>query len=430
MKRLFQIALAAFSIVLIIAVFFSNCSREISSSYEELEREGRIESVARETHKDFFSALQKFENAFSVPAETQPDSMLRKELSTLTDGLIESIYPFPSTVESRIAMDALSYAAKDLVESQGIDGAEISLFWDLGFMKPLFLFASDYMNSNDINDSAHLQIIKVLSRGMGSNATDQMVVDCISVVGVVPSDDVMEYCKADSVLFKKVHDLIIFTRSLQTVDPPSWMLSGDWFLPVEFNGLPVFFIAITPDMVGEVPYLSFKDFNQGEVYAAVFDDPVPDDKAKWESWLARADGVMRSADFDGSISGRVRDCGLTTYDAHNFYDDYLFHTAIDTTLKEFRISLVRKKDETGAFEFAGQDSITIIFSSNDYYDPDAEVRELNATRILGASMANNNFLPGKNYSGRAFMMPLGVHDKNKVTEYLKSQEPEFTVDVN
>lgn len=415
--------------VLIIAVFLSNCSREISTSYDELESSGRIESFVRDTYKDFFNAVHEFEQAYSDSSEALRDSSLITKVSKLTDGLIENIHPFPFTQESRIAMDALSFAAKDLAESPGISGNEIYGFWEYAFMKPLFSFAKNYVGSNEINDNAHLQLIKVLRRSMGTLGTDEMAVDCIIIVGVLPSKEVMEYCKTDSLVFKKIHDLVLYSRSLQKVDPPVWMLSGAWFLSIEFSGMPTIFIALVPDLVEDVPYLSFKDFNQGEVYAAVFDDPVPEDKSKWESWLARADGVMRSWRLDESLSERVRNSGLSTFDTHNFYDDYLFHTEIDTTRKEFSMSFVRKKDIISAFEFTGMDSIAVIFSTDDFNNTVENIRELFTTRVVGASMTNNQYLRAQNFSGKAFLMPLGVHDKSKIEEYQKSKEPEFNINV-
>ncbi len=430
MNRIIRIAPLISGIFICIALFIANCSPDVPSSYEELEREGRVESFAREMHKDFFAALQNYETAYSAPEISPVDSTLRIALSAQTDILIEEIDRFPATVESRIALDALSYGAKELTESPGMTNTDISMFWEYGLMYPLFTFAVDYANSGEVNDSAHLQLIKALRRGMGSNATDQMVVDCIAIVGVKPSDEVMAYCETDSLVFKKVHDLVIYSRSLQKTDPPSWMLSGDWFLSIEFDGLPTLFIALRPDMIDDVPYLAFKDFTQGEVYAAVFEDPVPENKDKWEAWLARADAVMRNAEFDGSIAERVRTSGLSTNDAHNFYSDYLFHTEADTTGNAFHMSLVRQKDQISAFEFAGMDSITIIMSASDFHDQETNVREMTVTRIIGASMTENGYIPRKNFLGRAFMMPLGAHDQNRVVEYQESKQPEIDISVN
>ncbi|MFC1538778.1 hypothetical protein ACFL6H_05085 [Candidatus Latescibacterota bacterium] len=430
MTKTVRIFIVLLNMILIIAVFLSNCSREISTSYEELERTGRIEPFARETYKDFFEAVHKFEQAYSDPSGVQQDSSLIHNASKLTDELIENIRQFPLTHDSRIAMDALSYASKDLAESPGFDSKEIYDFWEYAFMKPLFTFAKNYKNSNKVNENAHFQLIKVLRRGMGTRTTDQMVVDCINIVGVVPSTQVMEYCETDSLVFKKIHDLIIYTRSLQKVDPPVWMLSGAWFLSIEFSTLPEIFIALVPNMVDDVPFLSFKDYQQGEVYAAVFDDPIPVDKTKWESWLARADGVMRSLRFDTSFAERVRNSGLSTVNTHNFYDDYLFHTEIDTTRNEFSMSFLRKKDQISAFEFTGMDSIAVIFSADSYNNPEEDVFELFATRIIGASMASDQYIPAQNFTGRAFLMPLGVHDKSKIAEYEKTREPEFDIQVN
>jgi len=430
LKKAFYIVITSFNIILFLTVYLSNCSREIPSSYDEIEREGRIETIARKNYSKFFKVVEKFEISFADSGETAPDSTLIKKASQLTDRLIEDIPPFPSTLESRIAMDALSYASNDLANSPFFYRREISNFWEYAFMKPLFSFAKNFMKSSNTNESAHLQLIKALRRGMSSKATDAMVVDCISVVGVVPSKKVMEYCQTDTLVFKKIHDLLIYTRSLQKVDPPLWMLSGEWFLAIEYEGLPTVFISLVPSVIDNVPYLSFKDYTQGEVYSAVFDDPVPADKSKWDAWLTRANAVMSSLNFDDSVAERVRLSGLSTFDAHNFYDDYLFHAEIDTTKKEFSISFVRKKDQIDAFQFAGMDSIAVIFDSSQFTNPDGNITMLFTTRKFGASMSEGQFFPGQVFNGRAYLMPFGIHDKNKITEFQKTRMPEMEVKVS
>ena len=430
MKKTFYILIFSFNTILLLIVLLSNCSREIPSSYDEIEKNGRIESIARKNYSKFFQAIEKFEISFADSDETAPDSTLIKKASQLTDRLIEDIHPFPSTLESRIAIDALSYAANDLATSPGFNKREISNFWEYAFIKPLFSFAKNYMKANNINESAHLQLIKALRRSMSSKATDEMVVDCIFVVGVVPSKKVMEYCKTDTLVFKKIHDLLIYTRSLQKVDPPLWMLSGAWFLAIEFEGLPTIFISLVPSIIDDVPYLSFKDYTQGEVYSAVFDDPVPTDKSKWDAWLARANAVMSSLIFNSSIVERVNTSGLPTYDAHNFYDDYLFHSEIDTTKKVFCVSFVRKKDQIDTFQFTGMDSIAVILGASQFTNPDSDIIMLFASRNIGASMNDNQFFKGQAFIGNAYLMPLGAHDKNKIDEYQKIKMPEMEVKVS
>ena len=430
MKKIFYIVIISFQTILLLTVFLSNCSREIPSSYDEIEKDGRIETIARKNYSKFFKAIETFEMSFADSDETAPDSTLIKNASQLTDRLIEDIHPFPSTVESRIAFDALSYAANDLTLSSGFSKREISDYWEYAFIKPLFSFAKNYMKSSNTNESAHLQLIKALRRGMSSRVTDEMVVDCISVVGVIPSEIVMEYCKTDTLIFKKIHDLLIYTRSLQKVDPPLWMLSGAWFLAIEFEGLPAIFISLVPSIIDDVPYLSFKDYTQGEVYSAVFDDPVPADKSKWDAWLARANAVMSSLVFDATVAQRVKMSGLPTYDVHNFYDDYLFHSEVDTTKKEFCMSFVRNKDQIDTFQFSGMDSIAVILDTSLLVSSGSGVMTLFASRNIGASMTDDQFFPSQAFIGRAFLMPLGVHDKGKIEEYQKTTMPEMEVQVS
>ena len=426
MKRAFYILIISFMTSLITIVLQSSCSQEISS-YDEIEKEGKVESIGRKNYSGFFKAINSFETSIGKSENTAPDSSLIKKVSQLTDKLIEDIRPFPSTLESRIAFDALSYAANDLAKSADFARIEISEFWQNGLLVPLFTFGHEFIKSDNMSESAHLQVIKALHRGISTRATEEMLVDSIPIVGVTPSLKVMEFCKTDTLVFKKIHDLILYTRSLQKYDPPIWMLSGAWFLTIEFNGFPTIFISLKPYMVNDVPYLSFKDYNQGEIYSAVFDDPIPSDKLKWDGWLTRANAIMNSLNFNNSFAERVQISELSTYDLHNFFDEYLLHTDADTTKKEFWISFTRKKVEESVFQFTGMDSIAVKFNSSHIIKPDSDITWFTATRTIGASMKDGQFYPGQTFEGTAYLMPLGTHDSTKVDQYQKAMMPEIEI---
>ncbi|HDY89957.1 MAG TPA: hypothetical protein ENH82_17785 [bacterium] len=415
-------------ISLLLIIIHSGCSNEISS-YDEIEKSGKIESVAMENYAEFFKAVNQLGSLSENSQETVPDSSHIKKATQLTVKLSEDIKQFPSTVQSRIALDALSYCAGNLAMSADFSIREVSEFWQYTLMKTLISTGQDFMKSADINESAHLQLLKAIHRGIGSNATEELVMDIIPIVGAAPSLKILEYCKTDTLVLKRIHDLILYTRSLQKVDPPVWMLSGAWFLAIEFEGWPTIFITLVPLMIDDVPYLTFKDNNMGEIYAAVFDDPVPTDKSKWESWLTRGNAIMSSLVFDNSIIERVRNSGLSTYDTHNFYHDYLLHTDVDTTKKEFYISFLRKKAQESAFEFTGMDSIAVIFNSSQIAKPDGDITTLTTTRTTGASMIGDQFFPGRSSESKAYLIQLGTHDNKLISAYQQKQTmPELEVE--
>ncbi len=412
--------------LLIVIIFQTGCSREISS-YDDMEIDGKTETIARKNYSGFFKAIKNLEISGRKSEENTPDSTLIKKTAQLTDEVIADIRSFPSTLESRIALDALSYAANDLVKSLDISRIETSEFWHNGLLVPLFSFGYEYIKSGNTNESAHIQLIKALHRAMGTKATDEMFVNCIPIVGLAPSQKVMEFCKTDTLVFNKIHDLILYSRSLQKYDPPIWILSGTWFLTIEFNSMPVIFISVKPYMVDNVPYLSFKDYNQGEVYSALFDDPIPTDNSKWDAWLIRANAVMNSLTFDNSFAERVRNNELSTYDAYTYYDDYLIHTDADTTKKEFWIGFSKNKVEESTFQFTGMDSIAVKFTSSQVINPDSYITLLSATRKIGASMQGNQFYPNQELEGTAYLIPMGTHDNIIIDQYQKANMPEIEV---
>lgn len=426
LKKALYLLIVSSAVSLSMIVLQSGCSHEISS-YDEIEMDGKIESIVRKHYSGLFKAIKRFEISSGKSEEEVPDSSLIKKAAQLTDKLIEDIRPFPSTLESRIALDALSYAANDLAKSPDFPRIEISEFWRNALLIPLFSFGYEFIKSGKTNESAHLQIIKAIHRGMSTKATEEMLIDSIPIVGVAPSQKVMEFCKTDTLFFKKIHDLILYTKSLQKYDPPIWMLSGSWFLTIEFNGLPTIFISLKPFIIDDVPYLSFMDYNQGEIYSAVFDDPIPSDNSKWDTWLVRANTIMSSLTLDNSFAERVRNSGLSTYDAHTFFDEYLLHTDADTTKKEFWISFMRNKVEESAFQFTGMDSIAVKFNSSQITKPDSDITKFPVTRVIGASMKGNQFYPSQTLEGTAYLMPLGTHDNTKIDEYQKAMMPKIEI---
>jgi hypothetical protein len=192
------------------------------------------------------------------------------------------------------------------------------------------------------------------------------------------------------------------------------MSTGSWFLVLEFKGFPTVFISIVPFFVDNIFYLAFKEYNQGEIYAALFNDPVPADKSQWSAWLDRGHAVMSSLAVDSLFAEKVNKCSFEIYDSHTFFNDYLIHTDADSVKKEFWISFSRQKIHDSAFQFTGKDSIAVLFSSSHIANPDGDITTLPITRTTGASMIGDQFFPGTNYEGKAYLIPMGIHSKEKI----------------
>ena len=409
------------------AILFSGCSKDLPA-YEELVESGALEDTVRKRHASFFTTIYGFRETVLAAQPADPDSTEITKVAEATDIVVEAMLPFPTTVESRVALDALSHAAADLATEENMTLPLLTNFRDSALLQPLFSIGNQLAVSGDINDSAHLQLIKALREGMGGYATENMLVSCLTLVGLNPTAAVLAACEEDTLVFKRVHDLLMYSRSLQTVDPPIWLLSGPWFTALRFEGYPVIFTSIVPVMIGEdVPFLAFRDYAPGEVYAAVYDDPVPEDKEKWSSWLSRGDAVMKNITFDRAFADRVKDCGLPTYNAHHFFDDYILHAFADTTAKEFMISLKKSRVEESAFNFTGMDSLTVIFAGLKAVEPDPHFTVLSASRTLGTSMQGEQFFPGKTIEGEAFIMPMGEHTQTFIEAYEKRFMPEIIV---
>ena len=397
-KKLFFTA--ALFYVIITIMILGSCSREMPS-YDQLVKEGRLEEYVRKQYGDFFKAVHRLTQITTSTSESSPDSTFIKKAAQETDKVIADVRSFPGTVDSRFAFDALSYAAQDLSVSGKAVEAEVSFFWENALIDPLLIRGQTLAKTNFSNESTHLQIIQALKRGMGDKATGEMLMRIIPIVGPTPSPAVMEECKADTLVFRKIHDLIIYSRSLQRYGPPLWMTTGKWLMALEIEGWPFSFFCLEPIIADKSLYLAFRDYNQGSFYAAAFDDPVPEDTEKTDAWLTRAGAVMSSLAIDEEIATRITRCSLPTHDTHTFYNDYLIHTDADSVKKEFTVVLKRDKVYDSTFEFAGIDSITINFTTAQIDKPDGMITSLAATRFQGPSMSGGRSNPGHNGKGTA-----------------------------
>ena len=417
-----------FAVAAVLAFFTTGCSRgRETRTYDELETAGEVESTARKDYREFFKAVKSLGDIEENQAESVPDSVLMKEAMILTDGLIGDMRPFPSTVKSRISLDALSYAAFDLTESPGFSNVEVVDFWRNGLLDPIFTKGWEYIKSGKTNESTIFQLVKALQRGMSTKATDDMLINVISVVGPAPSERIMELCRNDSLVFKKVYDLIVYSRSLQEMGPPLWMMTGPWLLAVGIEDEPLSFYCLNPLNLNNSLYLTFRDYSLGEVYAAVFDDPVPENSSQMDDWLTRAGTAMDSLKFNDAFAEKVLHCGLPVYDTHNYYNDYILAAKADTVRKEFRVILKRERVEESSFQFAGVDSIEVLFTQKEIMSRADTITPLAASRYRGESMFGGRFIPAGRGSGMAFLLPMGTHDENIIRELRESMLPEIIV---
>ena len=409
------------------------CSPDIAS-YDDLANESGVEREARSRYGDLFTAVERLDRAASTADDAPIDSVLVKRASREVDRVVEVIQDFPGTVASRVAFDAVSYAAAGLAVSPNLGHAQIEAFWENGLLVPLFVTGFKSVTEGTRNDSVHLQILKALQRGIGPAPTEQMLTDCMPILSVVPSEEIMEFCNADTLVFKKIHDLLIYARSLQEVDPPLWLLSGQWLLGLQFGEEVPIFIILVPHFVEGVPYLAFRDFRPGDVYAEVYDDPVPDDRTLWDSWLVRADAVLGGLAFDTAFAGRVKQSELPDGEAHYFFDDYLVQTTADSVKREIYLTFYRQRNQQGDFEYTGKDSITVVFDEPHIGQFDGQVTELAADRHIGASLVGGRRYARQDLTGTAYLMQIGEHDLAIPQAYLEQLRetlgtPEISVSV-
>lgn len=391
------------------------CSPDVTS-YDELLRTGTLDQTVRKEFSSFFRAVADLEEAAGV-TETPPDSMLVLRAAQETDRVVEATGAFPATVTSRLAFDALAIAAGDMAHSSRFNHPGIRAFWETGLIIPLYQSGYRLVTELARSDEAHLQVLRGIQRGVGNRATDRMLVDAMAVLGVTPSAETMAFCDADTLMFKRIHDLIIYARSRQETDPPLWLLSGDWLLALMFEDAAPLFMVIVPHFTDGTAYLAFRNYTMGDVYAAVFDDPVPEDQEKWDTWIARATPVMGTLSIDDEFARRVSASTLTNRDAHYFYDDYLIHTTADTLSRELYLVFNRQHTRHNEFEHTGGDSIVVTFNEEQIVNADGPVTKLNLKRTIGSSLIGGELYPAETLFGSAYLMSIGQHDPAIVQAY-------------
>lgn len=414
-----SIPLLCFIFALIAA---SACSRS-SGTYGEIESRNAVESTVRAKYGDFFAAVKALDEA---GAKGGVDSVLIRRTASRTDRVIADARSFPKTVESRLALDALSYAARDLARSPGFARANVAGFWAGALLQPMLFIGNEFCRRGDDNPATRMQLVKALGRGVGDKATTDIYLQLLPIIGAAPDSTIMRAADADSLVFKHLHDLILYGRSLQPVPPPNWMLTGAWFLALDIPGFFPDFFGIVPVLDGRETYLTVCFFEPGEVYERVFRDPAPARDVEKEAWIARADAVMKTLSFDDARADSVRTSGLETYTAHYFFDDYLVYTGIDSVRKEFIITLKRPRIVEGP-KSIGEDSIRVVFSLPKIKKPDGRVTVLELTRYQGETVAGNRRIPAKTGAGRAFLMPLGEHSSAMQRKLAQATMPKISV---
>jgi hypothetical protein len=400
-----------------VTLALAGCSSSDMSGYDALNSAGKVESTARKTYKSFFQMVQKLD-AMALENDTALDSTMVSRAELEADSVAARMKDFPNTVTSRIAFDALSYAAASITVSPHIKNPELRLFWENYLVAPLFFTGQAFMENGGQSDAAQLQVLKGIQRAMGANATQEMLGGAMPILGLTPSDEAMKFCETDTLVFKRIHDLLLYSRSLQQVDPPIWLLSGNWFLAFQFDKEPPFFIVLAPHIASDLAFIAFKDVTAGDVYAAVFDDPVPKDKEKWDTWLTRAGAVMKDLTFDNSFAAQVKRSSLKTMDAYYVFDDYLVSTSADSVRKEIYISFTRQRiRDNKNFDYAGRDSLTVVFKDDQIIQPDGSVTTVVARRNTDSSMVGGKLYPQKSYTGNAYLMMIGEHHPEIAQSY-------------
>jgi len=405
---------------------FASCSHEVAP-YDDLVEKGRIEGLVRKKYAGFFKGISQLAMVRNSSEDVPPDSIYIKKAAQLTDNVITDVRQFPLTVDSRLAFDALSYGALDLRTAGSFSHNDVAFFWENALLDPLLTKGREYVKSGMSNESTLLQIVQALQRGMGDKVTNDMLLALITIIGPKPPEKVIEFCRADTLAFKRIYDLIYYSRSLQKYGPPLWMTTGAWFLGVDIKGLPFAFFCLKPIIADKMLYLTFRDYNHGTFYAAVFDDPVPEDSGKMDAWLTRAEAVMSSLTFDDKLAERITRCSLPTYDTHNFYSDYLIYTDADSLKKEYMVTLKRERIHDSPFAFAGVDSITVLFSTKQITTGEGLMTPLSAVRVMGSSMSGGRVIPGRKGEGTAYLIPIGVHSPEMLKQIQEATLPEVKV---
>ena len=421
--------LASFAAALIapwiITFIATGCSDRTQTSYDDLSASGEVEQTVRKRYRSFFSHIDDMGSSVDAP----PDSVLVSRAAEETDAVLEDVASFPGTIDSRIALDALSYAASDLSESEGFSHELVRNFRRYGLIEPIVIAGKDYVREEGSNISTHLQLVLALQRAIGENGTDDLVVEALDLVGPAPSDTVLVVCREDSLVIRKAFDLVVYSQSRQEYGPPIWMVSGDWLLVFEIANMPLRFFGLKTKMVNEFIYLTFKDFSLGEVYAEVFDDPVPQasDAGKMDEWLDRAGEIMLPLEIDEAFAGLLGKTTLPMHDVHFFYNDYLVVSYADSATKEYEVVFKSERADVSAFEFTGADSLKTLFTDSDIRNAPTVFHQLPAGRHAGGTMIGGSWTPAIDASGTAYLIPMGPHDPTKMEDLMRSRMPEISV---
>jgi len=265
---------------------------------------------------------------------------------------------------------------------------------------------------------------------MGTKATGTMLEEAIPIVGPVPAAEVVTLNAQDTLVFRNIHDLILYSHSVQKIGPPLWMVTGPWFMAVTVEGFLPSFYSIVPILIDRYMFLSFKTFKPAEAYEVLYHDPAPSDNSLTITWLTKVREALDSMKFDDAFADRVKDSGLPIFDTHYLFDDYLVQTEGDSLKKEYHVSFTRGKIIQNNLRYSGIDSIAVTFDKSLIEKPGGKIMTLSAYRYQGASMNNGRFLPALSGRGKAYFMALGKHDPSLLENLRRAWMPKITVNAN
>jgi hypothetical protein len=254
-----------------------------------------------------------------------------------------------------------------------------------------------------------------------------MFLDLLPIFGTAPDSSLMRFAETDSLILRRIHDLVLYARSRQPAPPPYWLATGAWLMAVDIPGFFPGFFAFVPVIEGRDMYFATRMFEPGEVYERVFRDPAPRDPSENDAWIARASAAMNPLVCNDAFADSARTSGLPVFDAHYFFKDYLVVTDADSVKKEFMIILKRDKLTESGFEFIGADSIRVTFTLPQLSRPEGKVTTLRAERYLGASMLNGRVSPGNSGTGKAYLMALGEHSDAVLRKLQEASLPKISV---
>ncbi len=415
---------AGFAAVLLTGIIlFAGCSQK-TGTYDELDKSGDVEKMVRRNYAAFFQAVQKLGSS-SVSATD--DTVLVNRATLAAARVVAEVKEYPGTIQSRLALDALSYAARELTRSPGFARPTVSAFWESSLLDPIITKGREYMQSGNVNTSTHIQLVRALQRGMDTKASTRTFLDVLPVVGPAPSPEVMELAASDSLVLKRIHDLILYSRSLQAASPPDWMLTGPWFLAIDIPGFFPCFYSLIPVLIDRDQYLTLRMYEPGAVYERVYHDPVPDNPDAYRVWLNRAETAMNPLRIDRTFAEGVNRSGLPVLDAHYFFNDYFVNTEIDSVKKEFFIILKRPAVAESNLRYTGVDSISIVFTVPKIARPESLLTTLEASRYIGKTLTDGQVTPERIGSGKAWLMPLGAHSDSILRRLREESLPKISV---